>query len=100
MYVKLWTFEAIYGKVRFAVLGLLFLWKEIQYGKGFEGKGAGSRDFPRKERVIPIRCQKIFTDMGDRNYRSSTIAQTRIALFNMFEIAKDNDLIMTKRLVF
>ena len=43
--------------------------------------------------VKPIHCQKIFTDMADENYRTSTIYQARIALYNMLEVAKENDLI-------
>lgn len=45
--------------------------------------------------VKPIHCQKIFTDMADEGYRTSTIYQTRIALFNMFEFAKENDVILS-----
>lgn len=45
--------------------------------------------------VKPIHCQKIFTDMADAGYRTSTIYQTRIALFNMLEFAKENDVILS-----
>lgn len=45
--------------------------------------------------VKPIHCQKIFTDMADEGYRTSTIYQTRIALFNMLEFAKENDVILS-----
>lgn len=43
--------------------------------------------------VKPLHCQKIFSDMADEGYRTSTIYQTRIALFNMLEFAKENDII-------
>ncbi len=43
--------------------------------------------------VKPLHCQKIFSDMADENYRTTTIYQTRIALFNMLEFAKENDVI-------
>ena len=43
--------------------------------------------------VKPLHCQKIFSDMADEDYRTSTIYQTRIALFNMSEFAKENDVI-------
>lgn len=43
--------------------------------------------------VKPLHCQKIFSDMADKDYRTSTIYQTRIALFNMLEFAKENDVI-------
>ncbi|MFR2115145.1 MAG: hypothetical protein ACLS5E_11085 [[Ruminococcus] lactaris] len=38
--------------------------------------------------VKPLQCQKIFYDMADQGYRTSTIYQARIALYNMFEYAK------------
>lgn len=44
--------------------------------------------------VKPINCQKIFSDMAEEGYKTSTIYQTRIALFNMLEFAKDNDVII------
>ncbi|MCI8635305.1 MAG: tyrosine-type recombinase/integrase [Eubacterium sp.] len=43
--------------------------------------------------VKPIHCQKIFSDMADAEYRTSTIYQTRITLYNMLEFAKENDII-------
>ena len=43
--------------------------------------------------VKPLHCQKIFSDMADEDYRTSTIYQIRIALFNMLEFAKENDVI-------
>lgn len=43
--------------------------------------------------VKPLHCQKIFYDMADQNYRTSTIYQTRITLFNMFEYAKENEVL-------
>ena len=44
--------------------------------------------------VKPIHCQKVFTNMADEGYRASTLYQTRIALFNMLEFAKENDVII------
>lgn len=44
--------------------------------------------------VKPIHCQKIFSDMADEGYRTTTIYQTRIALYNMLEFAKENDVII------
>lgn len=43
--------------------------------------------------IKPIHCQKIFTDMADEGYRTSTMYQTRITLYNMLEFAKENDII-------
>ena len=45
--------------------------------------------------VKPIHCQKIFTDMAEEGYKTSTIYQTRIALFNMLEFAKENEVILS-----
>lgn len=45
--------------------------------------------------VKPIHCQKVFTNMADEGYKTSTIYQTRIALFNMLEFAKENDVILS-----
>lgn len=42
--------------------------------------------------VKPIHCQKIFLEMAD-DYKTSTIYQTRITLYNMLEFAKENDVI-------
>lgn len=44
--------------------------------------------------VKPIHCQKIFTNMAEEGYRTTTIYQARIALFNMLEFAKENDVII------
>ena len=44
--------------------------------------------------VKPIHCQKIFTDMAE-GYRTSTIQQTRITLYNMLEFAKENEVIIS-----
>lgn len=41
--------------------------------------------------VKPLHCQKIFLDMAEDGYRTSTLYQTRIALYTMFELAKEND---------
>ena len=43
--------------------------------------------------VKPIHCQKVFSDMADEGYKTTTIYQTRIALYNMLEFAKENDVI-------
>lgn len=45
--------------------------------------------------VKPIHCQKIFTNMADEGYRTTTIYQTRIALYNMLEFAKENEVILS-----
>ena len=45
--------------------------------------------------VKPIHCQKIFTDMAEEGYKTSTIYQTRIALFNMLDFAKENEVILS-----
>lgn len=44
--------------------------------------------------VKPIHCQKIFSDMAEEGYKTTTIYQTRIALFNMMDFAKENDIII------
>lgn len=44
--------------------------------------------------VKPIHCQKIFSDMAEDGYRTTTIYQTRIALYDMLEFAKENDVII------
>lgn len=44
--------------------------------------------------VKPMHCQKIFTDMAEEGYKTSTINQARIALFNMFELARENDILL------
>ncbi len=43
--------------------------------------------------IKPLHCQKIFLNMADEGYRTSTLYQTRIALFNMLELAKENDVL-------
>ena len=44
--------------------------------------------------VKPIHCQKIFSDMADEGYKTTTIYQTRIALYNMLDFVKENDVII------
>ena len=44
--------------------------------------------------VKPIHCQKIFSDMADEGYKTTTIYQTRITLYNMLDFAKENDVII------
>ena len=43
--------------------------------------------------VNTIHCQTIMNRMADEGYRTTTIYQTRIALYNMFEFAYLNDVI-------
>lgn len=43
--------------------------------------------------VKPLHCQNIFNNMADEGYRTTTIYQTRVTLFNMLEFAKENDVI-------
>lgn len=45
--------------------------------------------------VKPIHCQKIFSDMADEGYKTTTMYQTRIALYNMLDFAKENDIIIS-----
>lgn len=44
--------------------------------------------------VKPIQCQLIMNRMADEGYRTSTIYQARITLFNMLDYAYQNDVIM------
>ena len=44
--------------------------------------------------VKPIHCQRIFSKMAEEGYKTSTIYQARIALFNMLEFARENDVII------
>ena len=48
----------------------------------------------KQKTVKPIHCQKIFTDMADEGYKTSTIHQARITLYNMLEFARENDVIL------
>jgi len=43
--------------------------------------------------VKPIHCQAIFNKMADEGYRTTTIYQTRIALYNLLDYAKENEII-------
>lgn len=43
--------------------------------------------------VKPIHCQKIFSDMADEGYKTTTIYQTRITLYNMLDFAKEDEAI-------
>lgn len=45
--------------------------------------------------IKPLHCQRIMSEMADKGYKTSTIYQTRIALFNMLEFAKENDVILS-----
>ena len=45
--------------------------------------------------VKPVHCQKIFSDMAEEGYKTTTIYQTRIALYNMLEFARENDVIIS-----
>ena len=44
--------------------------------------------------VKPLQCQQIMNIMADEGYKTSTIYQTRIALYNMFDYAFQNDVIV------
>lgn len=44
--------------------------------------------------VNTIHCQKIMSNMAEEGYRTSTICQTRIALYNMLDYAYQNDIIL------
>lgn len=44
--------------------------------------------------VNTLHCQKIMNDMADENYRTATIHQTRIALYNMLDYAYQNGIIV------
>ena len=44
--------------------------------------------------VKPIHCQRIFSKMAEEGYKTTTIYQTRIALFNMLEFARENDVLI------
>lgn len=44
--------------------------------------------------VKPIHCQKVFSDMAEKGYRTTTMYQTRITLYNMLDFAKENDIIL------
>lgn len=43
--------------------------------------------------IKPLHCQKIFLNMADEGYRMSTLYQTRITLFTMLELAKENEVL-------
>lgn len=45
--------------------------------------------------VKPIHCQKIFSNMAEEGYKTTTIYQARIALFNMLEFARENDVLIS-----
>lgn len=45
--------------------------------------------------VKPLHCQAIFNAMAEHGYANSTIEQCRITLHNLFEVAKDNDIILS-----
>lgn len=44
--------------------------------------------------VKPVHCQQIFSNMAEEGYKTTTIYQTRIALYNMLEFAKENDVLI------
>lgn len=44
--------------------------------------------------IKPLHCQMIMDKMADENYRSTTIYQTRIALYNMLDYAYENDILV------
>ena len=43
----------------------------------------------------PIHCQRIFSNMAEEGCKTTTIYQIRIALYNMFEFARENDVLIT-----
>ena len=43
--------------------------------------------------VNTLHCQKIMTNMADEDYRTATICQTRIALYNMLDYAYQSEII-------
>ncbi len=45
--------------------------------------------------VKPFHCQKILSNMAEEGYKSATIYQTKIALYNMFEFARENDVLIS-----
>ncbi len=45
--------------------------------------------------VKPIHCQRIFSIMAEEGYKTTTIYQTRIALYNMLEFARENDVLVS-----
>lgn len=45
--------------------------------------------------IKPLHCQRVMSEMAEKEYKTSTIYQTRIALFNMFEFAKENDVLLS-----
>ena len=38
--------------------------------------------------IKPLHCQRIMSEMADKGYKTSTIYQTRIALFNMLDLQR------------
>jgi len=44
--------------------------------------------------VKPVHCQTIFSRMAEEGYKTTTIYQARIALYNMLEFAKENDVLI------
>ncbi len=45
--------------------------------------------------VKPIHCQRIFSNMAEEGYKTTTIYQARIALYNMLEFARENDVLIS-----
>lgn len=44
--------------------------------------------------VKPVHCQTIFSRMAEEGYKTTTIYQVRIALYNLLEFAKENDVLI------
>ena len=65
------------------------------YSERYERNIKGVIGYKLLTDVKPIHCQKIFSDMADEGYKTTTIYQTRIALYNMFEFARENDVLIT-----
>ncbi len=45
--------------------------------------------------VRPMHCQGVLNDMEVRNYAGSTMEQTRITMYNMFDCAEENEIILS-----
>lgn len=45
--------------------------------------------------IKPMHCQKILNDMEKENYAGATMEQTRITMYNMFDSAFENEIIMS-----
>ncbi len=48
----------------------------------------------RLTEVKPVHCQRIFSKMAEEGYKTTTIYQTRITLYNMLEFARENEVLI------